>query len=794
MLVGSRKDTSLPIESNDPPQKVAAEETSATTTFIGSGVASTQPINDTPALSLINHSTTGYVQEITSFLEKPVQIFAGSFTTLQTSNQVITSFDVPDVILTNTMVSQKLTGYQGLRGTIVIKLVSSSNPFQQGRLFMWFYPLANMDPTYIRRLPYIQHTTQFPHVELDVACDSECTLEIPFVSPDLWYDLVGGRDHLGVVGISVMLPLMVGAGSNTVGLTCYAYFKPGTVELVNPTYYEPAIAPLPKGMKPQATKGNSKKKGGPANEKEQILGTYSGMFKALSDTATMVGEGIPMLKPVSGPVAWVSNLSSKALSAFGWSKPSDESAWQRMTRDFTIPHIFNHDGVVIDAQMGFSTMNKLQYYDNVGGNNYDEMVFDNILTRFAVWGTYSFTTATAKGTRIATFQLRPSEFTDASPGGGYFFNLPVGLFSKLFKYWRGKFRMRIKFAKTEYHNAKLAVAFFPGVTSVNLLASTQWVHREIIDLATGNEWTFEFPFTHQVPYIDTTVSYGCVYLGVVNELIAPDTCSSTVQFVVEWCLAPGSEWIRPHSINVLPDNRPIILPIAHELKPLPSGNLKLPKGMQVQSKETCKLHEDGSFNVTGQKDFQLDTAAACVGERLTSAKQLIRVGSPYFPVSGTASYRINPYVVCGSQGAAAKMIDYYNVFQSMFRYQRGGFCTTLVMNVATGNHTPIISRSCNGSLNTLVQSGVTIDHDMSPIDDIINAGHGTWTLPAWQTAPLRLPAYEAQVTTGYTDLFNDTVVELDSMSQTLSFQIQRQPREDFSMHFFLGTPPYLLTG
>jgi len=510
VLKNNRKDTSLPNESNNPQQSVAAVETSATTTFITADVSSTKAVNESPALSLVNHSTTGFNQTLATFLEKPIAIATGTFVTTNTQNENIASADIPEAIFNDPMVSEKLVGYQGVRGTVVLKLVTSSNPFQQGRLFLWYYPLANMDPTYLRRAVYLQHTTQWPHVELDVACDSECSLEIPFVSPDLFYDLVGGRKHLGVAGVNVYLPLLVGSGSNTVGFTLYAYFKPGTVELINPTYKTPAaVRKLPSGMKPQSNSKVVKKKG-PLQEQEQMGPTLSNMFKSLKDTASMIGEGIPMLKPVTGPVAWVSNLSSKALSAFGWSKPSCETPWMRTsTSNGLIPYIFNIDGTVMDQQMGFSATNKLQYYGNVGGNDYDEMVFDNILTRFANWTTGSFTTLTEPGI-LATYQLAPSYYVDASPGGGYMYNLPVGLFGKLFQYWRGKFRMRIKFAKTEYHNAKIVVAFFPGVTSVADLTSTQWVHREILDLSLGNEWSFEFPYTHQVPYISVDLACGCV--------------------------------------------------------------------------------------------------------------------------------------------------------------------------------------------------------------------------------------------------------------------------------------------
>jgi hypothetical protein len=123
--------------------------------------------------------------------------------------------------------------------------------------------------------------------------------------------------------------------------------------------------------------------------------------------------------------------------------------------------------------------------------------------------------------------------------------------------------MTVKFVKTEFHSGRLAVVFMPNTSPMSDtlpligLSNSQFLHREIIDIRMGNEFTIEFPyfgFTQYRPCSTASPAYysGTIQVFVINSLVAPANVSSNVTMLVEWSGTPDFEFAQPANPTGVP--------------------------------------------------------------------------------------------------------------------------------------------------------------------------------------------------------------------------------------------------
>jgi len=152
---------------------------------------------------LLSNASTGFYQDIAEFLAKPYPLYNGTFSGTDNSG----TFPLTDCLtnfFTHPIYSNKVSGFLGIRATFVLRLQVNAERFQQGRYLLCFAPLmtnsASGYPGSLPRLTQVRATptnvTQLPKVELDLNCDTEAILEIPYVSPYSHYNLLTGvGDH-----------------------------------------------------------------------------------------------------------------------------------------------------------------------------------------------------------------------------------------------------------------------------------------------------------------------------------------------------------------------------------------------------------------------------------------------------------------------------------------------------------------------------------------------------------------------------------------------------------------------
>lgn len=168
---------------------------------------------------------------------------------------------------------------------------------------MTFVPQANIPGTYYAmRVRNLTARTQLPHVQLDIACDTTATLEIPWVGPvQFWqlYNNNGFQPNLGDLGrlaLWIYSPLKTGTGvPDQVSYTIWVHFE--DIELVCPTYPQSNNATI---------RGNK-----PPSEREKPTESLSHMLRSLA-----LGAGssvIPTLSAAAAAPSWVASVAASSL-------------------------------------------------------------------------------------------------------------------------------------------------------------------------------------------------------------------------------------------------------------------------------------------------------------------------------------------------------------------------------------------------------------------------------------------------------------------------------------------------
>jgi hypothetical protein len=244
----------------------------------------------------------------------------------------------------------------------------------------------------------------------------------------------------------------------------------------------------------------------------------------------------------------------------------------------------------------------------------------------------------------------------------------------MFDYWRGSLQYTFKIAKTEFHSGRIVVAFSPenkkSTFSVATLTSSDFIYREIIDLRHCNEFTVTVPYMGTSLYkstwtdtlIDLDDKVGALFVFVLDPLVAPDTVSSTLDFVVEVSGGPDIEFAVPTSrITMNPAHN--VTPQSGWLSSEPSAN-------------DTEVVDIGNSKVGPPI---LDFAEASIGERIVSFRALLRRSNVVTytdqPYTGKINWTINPHF-WNSRNVTTPTdfvsTDLHSVLSSVYLYARGG--------------------------------------------------------------------------------------------------------------------------
>jgi len=236
----------------------------------------------------------------------------------------------------------------------------------------------------------------------------------------------------------------------------------------------------------------------------------------------------------------------------------------------------------------------------------------------------------------------------------------------MFNFWRGSIDIVFKFVKTDFHSGRLMFVFSPG-TGTSDFATANYSYREIIDIRESSEFTVRVPFANYRPYLNANESTGSAILYVLNPLVATGTVSNSIQLIVEVGFGPDVEFALPYFRGQI-----------RLAAPPPPGFAEPHIGDLSNTTDFDLLAIDGSSPAQ-----QVQTSIFCIGEKLTSFRQLLKRFARYGPTFTTETNKfpvVNPGIVHGG-GVAC---DYMALVGSMFAYWRGSTRMKFLMPRSSG--------------------------------------------------------------------------------------------------------------
>lgn len=624
-------------------------------------------------------------QDIKLYLGKPFPVVTGLLAATDTS-ATFPERDVFASVFVNPVTKDKLSGVFAWKATTVVTLQVNATRFQAGRYILAFLPnggathdVQSAEWNRMKRASKEQ-VTQLPHVELDLATDTEVILRIPYVSwmhscptPNASFtsSTVGSP---GWFFLYPYYPLIPGSGSTTCDYTIWVHYE--DVELFSNATAQMADVTAQE----QASNG-------PISGGIRVIQRHIGFAKVKIDA---VVKGIN----------WVLDATAGAASLLGWSKPANlNDADERSLRIH--PAYPNADGKDNSSILALSQRNYVDPAVGFAGSQFDEMTIDYIKSIPSYSGTFLFTAALNAGDTILTERVEPSAYSTIYLDGAA--NMlcctPIGFLGQMFCYYRGGIKYKFKFVKTEFHSGRLLVTFSPVDTNKAAsltpptLAQAAYLQKTIIDLRHCSEFEVTVPYVSNTSWKTTNRAYGggaptdgepyaIINLQVLSPLVNPDTVSSTVPIIVEVSGAKDLEFAVPKQWQMS----------AYVPNTIQMGYI------EAQSGEITTGVVNVNIGNTFEHNLTIKDAAMCIGEVTTSLRQLLK--RPTFLTHSTVATAYNisvyPYYSSKTIGTATVptkfgTIDNYTIFTAMYALKRGSVRLKFIPDVPSQDSAMITS-------------------------------------------------------------------------------------------------------
>lgn len=728
-------------------------------------------------------------QSIKSFLSKPVLLADGILTSTDGVSTFPQVFIPPDILNLSPIFTDKLSGFLGFKATTVLTLQINANRFIQGRYLLNFYPTcgpANIANSAIKVAMHnhsLVQRTSVPGVQIDLNCETQVQLKIPFVSSYPFYSLRARSINSTIrsIGVAQLHPYV--STSANCNYTIYAHFE--DIQLIGATVPQ------------SATESEQKSKG---------MGTVETNLRKLT-LSTKYASRLPLIGSSLESLGWVSDIGANIASVWGWSKPTSNKDPIPVVRHRGY-QTMNVDGADISTNMSFSCRNEIGTVNGIMGSNVDEMSLKYIQSIPAWFATAPWNTADLKEKQLFFTGLSPffKNVVTTDNGNSVRNFVPCAMPCLYFNKFRGSFNITLKIVKTEFHSGRLAIVFVPGSSDGGMTfpavsySNSYYCHRHIIDIRYGNEWTFNFPYISDELFRDVGSDYGQVFVYVENSLTAPASVSSSVSLLFEVSGGEDLEYAQPALSAFSP-----YYPTAPQ-----SAN-----GGQF----ACDKVEE---MIGSSKPDQMSTltASLAIGEQILSLRQLLKI----FHMRGRTQakpaalyYSIVPYMIgvtngSGTSGAPSFPItsfDYVSSIGVMFGMARGSMRTKLfdLVSRANGSLIAYTSPGANGKLNDYTAAGTDSRGSSGPLAALglptafitVNDGLSAEIQTPMYSTSYAFPVCDTLVTNahGYDSSGSapDVTVNVTNSATVGNAPIYlRAAGDDFSFGYFISTVPVIFVG
>jgi hypothetical protein len=498
----------------------------------------------------------GEEQSIKSFLSRPQILSYGNLAATGAWPTLVYSGMFPYAFINSSnLISRKLDGVWATRMKLIFTVAVNAQRFQQGRYVLAWVPSGGGNGLSINMVShYASRTqlTQLPHVELDLACDTEVTLEVPFVSALSFAPVSPTVSTYSQVGQIIFAPYSaIKAGPSSYNCDYVLSVRAEDIELHIP------VSPQNKGR----AKGFVKRRVEDAEKDSAGIGPISSKFKMATSVLDKLSK-VPVLSSVAGPASWATEIAGNVATAFGWSKPHNSEPNRIMLKN-NFGAMTNTDTADNSEVMGYSDKNAIEVLPGFAGTNIDEMSIPYIIGISSFYQSVTWNATDPENTVLHQRDLHPKNFfSQSSYGANTLFNLtPMAFVASMFGLYRGSIKISMKVVKTEFHSGRLLLTYSPadslssGSAVPSDFLASGYNFREIVDIREGSVFHFVIPYTSFAQYKQTTgsnIKYGTFTVKVLNELRAPDTVASSVDILFEASAHSDMEFAMPATIRGSP--------------------------------------------------------------------------------------------------------------------------------------------------------------------------------------------------------------------------------------------------
>nr|ULF99854.1 MAG: hypothetical protein 2 [Cripavirus sp.] len=703
------------------------------------------------------------IHTIKDFLSRPIVIQTGAWSSSTAVETQLYTANFPEVLISNSMYQEKLRGFVGLRATLVIKVQVNSQPFQQGRLMLQYFPYAQYMPN---RVALVNSTLQgrsgCPRTDLDLSVGTEIEMRIPYVSPHVYYNLITGQGSFGAIYLVVYSQLrdqVTGTGS--VEYTVWAHLEDVDVQYPTGANIFTGSAPNYAMLGQKMLSGNFterdlrevwsnkayKKK--PDKIFAQVASEITQMKESgvISSGVGKISEGlstmskIPILGNIFSRPAWISAQASNIFKLLGFSKPTVqglpcESKLRGQSR------MTNFDGADTSHKMALSAQNEIETKPGLSGTSADEMDMGHILSIPNYWDRFTWDTAAVANTKLQDYIVTPMKIKPYSSSITDRFRCThMGYIANTHTYWRGSIVYTFKFVKTQYHSGRLRISFIPFYYNSTISSGTPDVSRAqkiIVDLRTSTEVSFTVPYVSSRPWMfcvrpeaswlgtDNKLMYnaatGIVRIEVLNQLVAANNVHQSIDTIVEVSGGPDLTFAGP--------TLPSYVPYAGTFTTLASEKAEEEKEQeydnnipdvkivaQVMGENEAIQRNDAQRGVhpmsidTHKIDSNWSPEAHCIGEKIMSIRQLIKRFGNFHSLDHSnlnPGILIAPFSVASPVTAVAstKTMSMFEYYYFIYAFWRGGMRIKSATSVNQSSTITEVSRKYPGYILYYMWSSV----------------------------------------------------------------------------------------
>lgn len=788
----------------------------ATTTFFDEGSL------EMGVSSRSTHDISTYVEtfaDIKAFLMRPVLINSGQWTTSQVINTALGTGSISSLLSSVSMWSNKIQGFNLIRGDFMLKVQINASPFQQGKLLLHYLPaqtqFVNVNPKYGSfKNKVLTQKIQHPHIEIDCRKTS-VVMRIPYIAPTPWYAMKEAYYDWGSWYLDVFSPLLTGAaapaGELYVDYLVYGWFE--NVELNAPLNPQSS-------NKEVVTKSKRLRRGGEVTEAAENTGPITMGLRKASKIAN-VFTNVPIISEFAKPVEWVTNIAASVASILGWSKPRELNP-QIVVAQQLLRYAGTVDGPDLSYPGGVSCLNRLETIDYGSFTTEDEMSLAYLYQVPYYKNEISWSATAGQGTSLLSILLSPLSIlnTDSDTVGGhttsYEYHVPFTYLSRFHKFWRGSIIVTLKIIKTQMHSGRLQVTWIPcnNPDAAPGITNSSFTKRAIIDIRTEDTISLELPYllfsdyTSTLPVSPTLPYSGELDIVVLNDLRAPESCSQSVAIQIFYSAGQDFELAGPSQIS------------AGSIPYVPQSDGK--ELIRDSIRQGMDFTETEIGGVNSDKD-NLFHAKRCIGEKTFSVKSYLLRNSVIncpsaasFPFWSTKNqFLVDPYFIsCSVMRATTGVLaapdfggDLFSLIAPCYAFMRGGMRYTFIDNL-NPNVRPVTNVfTSNGffgaqpyTTSVVVRtnyfqavSAITSDGSYPLVPANLNEDFNYiyQHIPFYNRLPMALTSYYNGVDQPTTDpgrpLSTLAVHNGANFSDEIVFQ--RAVADDFQLMFFTGCPP-----